>query len=101
MIAVRSYCTVSSDKREKKPTKMSKKVAFKRLPANIVPKHYVLELKPDLQKFTFAGKTSVKIQVSFFFYKIKYFSNHVFLYPNYSKPSFKIICFLIRLNILI
>lgn len=74
---VRSYCTVSSVKREKNTKKMSKKVAFKRLPANIVPKHYILELKPDLQKLTFDGKTSVKIQVSFFFLN-KIFCSHVF-----------------------
>lgn len=73
-LIVRSNCTVSSDKRVKNTKKMSKKVAFKRLPANIVPKHYILELKPDLQKFTFAGKTSVKIQVSFFFLKNIHFA---------------------------
>lgn len=67
-LIVRSYCTVSSEKSLKVCEKMSKQVAFKRLPTDIVPKHYILELKPDLQKFTFSGKTSVKVQVSFIFF---------------------------------
>lgn len=37
---------------------------FQRLPESVIPKHYNLELKPDLIGFTFNGKTSIKIQVS-------------------------------------
>ena len=32
------------------------KKAFSRLPGCIVPKHYSLRLKPDLEKFTFKVK---------------------------------------------
>ncbi|KAG4073866.1 hypothetical protein HA402_014071 [Bradysia odoriphaga] len=39
------------------------KIAFQRLPSTVVPKHYNLELKPDLSGFTFAGNVSIKIQI--------------------------------------
>ena len=39
---------------KKSPTKKQKKLV--RLPAHIHPKRYTLELKPDLEAFTFAGK---------------------------------------------
>ncbi len=43
--------------------KMAKPNVFQRLPADVVPKHYNLELKPDLVGFTFAGNVSIQIQV--------------------------------------
>ncbi|KAM3966164.1 puromycin-sensitive aminopeptidase [Aphomia sociella] len=36
---------------------------FQRLPKNVVPKHYNLELVPNLEKFTFTGKTAVKVSI--------------------------------------
>lgn len=40
------------------------KCEFKRLPTNVVPKHYNLELTPCLKSFKFDGKTSVLFEVS-------------------------------------
>lgn len=43
--------------------KMAKSNEFQRLPSTVVPKHYNLELNPDLIGFTFTGKVSIKIEV--------------------------------------
>lgn len=44
-------------------SKMDKSNEFQRLPSSVVPKHYNLELNPDLIGFTFAGNVSIKVQV--------------------------------------
>ncbi|XP_047026793.1 puromycin-sensitive aminopeptidase [Helicoverpa zea] len=36
---------------------------FQRLPRFVVPKHYDLQLVPNLEKFTFTGKTAVKVSI--------------------------------------
>ena len=36
---------------------------FSRLPTNVIPLNYAIELKPDLGKFTFAGRVSITLQV--------------------------------------
>ena len=36
---------------------------FKRLPTDVIPVNYCLELKPDLQNFTFDGKVRVTVNV--------------------------------------
>ena len=41
----------------------SEKKAFKRLPTDVVPKNYKLELQPDLVKHTFTGKLDITLQV--------------------------------------
>ncbi|XP_055385276.1 puromycin-sensitive aminopeptidase [Condylostylus longicornis] len=42
---------------------MSKTKEFKRLPKNVLPKHYNLELTPDLEAFKFKGRTSISIDI--------------------------------------
>jgi len=37
---------------------------FERLPKSVVPKHYDLQIKPDLKTFIFEGHETVKVEVS-------------------------------------
>lgn len=37
---------------------------FERLPKSVVPKHYGLQIKPDLKTFIFEGQETVKVEVS-------------------------------------
>lgn len=62
-----------------KKAKMPEKKPFERLPKTVVPKHYALELKPDLEKFTFAGKTSIDLEVSFVIYNVLCFIFYVYV----------------------
>lgn len=48
----------------KEKVTMPENTPFQRLPKNVVPKHYDLELIPDLDSFKFKGKTAVKVSVS-------------------------------------
>ena len=48
---------MSEEKKEKKP--------FQRLPTDVVPRNYKLELTPDLKAFTFKGKLEITAEVSF------------------------------------
>lgn len=41
----------------------SAKKPFHRLPANVVPKHYAITLKPDLKAFSFSGSQLVDIEI--------------------------------------
>lgn len=42
---------------------MSKTKEFNRLPKNVLPRHYNLELTPDLQAFKFKGQTSISVEI--------------------------------------
>ena len=42
---------------------MAEKKPFERLPTNVVPRNYRVELTPDLKAFTFAGRLDVTAEV--------------------------------------
>ena len=49
---------------ERSPREMSEeKRPFERLPTDVVPVNYKLELRPDLAKFTFQGKLDITAKV--------------------------------------
>ncbi|XP_075978540.1 puromycin-sensitive aminopeptidase [Anticarsia gemmatalis] len=47
----------------KEKVTMPENKPFQRLPKHVVPKHYDLELVPNLERFTFKGKTAVKVLI--------------------------------------
>ena len=44
-------------------SKDAEKKPFERLPTNVLPSNYKIELTPDLQKFTFLGKLEITVEV--------------------------------------
>ena len=42
---------------------MSEKKLFERLPTDVVPRNYAVELQPDLKKFVFTGKLAITVEV--------------------------------------
>ncbi|XP_041987811.1 puromycin-sensitive aminopeptidase [Aricia agestis] len=55
-------CSTFSGVKEK--VTMPENKPFRRLPKNVVPKHYELRLVPNLEKFSFTGKTRVKVSIN-------------------------------------
>lgn len=53
---------------------------FRRLPTSVVPTHYELMLQPDLQAFSFTGKTIVQISVSTVVLRFKFSLVFVFVW---------------------
>ena len=41
----------------------NEKAEFARLPINVVPSHYFLTIRPDIDSFTFSGSETVNVQV--------------------------------------
>lgn len=65
----------------KEKVTMSENKTFQRLPKNVLPKHYTLELVPNLETLSFKGKTSVKVSVRGF---ITVVANFHFLMTRYN-----------------
>ena len=42
------------------------KKPFERLPTNVIPVNYALQLTPDLQQFTFTGTVTIDVQVLYY-----------------------------------
>ncbi len=50
---------------------MPEKKSFERLPKEVVPVNYVLQLQPDLDTFTFEGQEEISLEVRSTFVKIR------------------------------
>ncbi|KOB73217.1 putative Aminopeptidase N [Operophtera brumata] len=48
----------------KEKVTMSENKPFQRLPKHVIPRHYNLELVPNLEKLTFKGKIAVKVSIA-------------------------------------
>ena len=45
---------------------VTQRKAFEHLPSSVVPVNYTLHLHPDLEKFTFVGKESIDVEVTYY-----------------------------------
>lgn len=61
--AFRKHSSQTNNLTQKNTKKMSS-TEFSRLPNDVVPIHYELELKPNLVDFTFTGRVTIDVKVS-------------------------------------
>lgn len=61
------YCNLDLQLNVTNKRTMPEKKPFERLPSTVTPKRYKLFFKPDLQKFSFDGKETVLVTVSYLY----------------------------------